>query len=161
MIFLSVGTQLPFDRMVKVVDDWCSENLDVEVIGQISDASYLPKSFKYEKYLPAAEFSRLYGKADIVISHAGMGNIITALEYAKPIIIFPRRFEFGEHRNDHQVSTVNKFGNKSNVYVVETLGELSKAVVDINSRQVSASTYSETNKELSEYLDERIERWFI
>lgn len=127
-IFLSVGTQLPFDRLVKVVDEWAKEQDEVKVTAQISDYNYVPKSIKFYKYLDSCFFSEYFYDADIIISHAGMGNIITALDLGKPIFIMPRKFSYGEHRNDHQLSTVEQFKHKNNIYVFDDKSGLEKAI---------------------------------
>lgn len=160
MIFVSVGTQLPFDRMIKLVDEWAGQYSNVDVFGQISDGEYSPKNFNYVRYIPAEKFSELYMMADIIISHAGMGNIITALEYSKPIIIFPRRVELGEHRNNHQVSTVEKFKHKKNVFIAETKDDLEYAINKIKSRANVVEQLSSGTNELCEYLDETVKGWF-
>lgn len=160
MIFVSVGTQLPFDRMIKIIDEWTSQNPSVEVIGQISTGDYYPKNFKFERYIQADRFMELYMNADIIVSHAGMGNIITALENSKPIIIFPRRFELGEHRNNHQVSTVKKFKNKDNVFIAEDQAELIDAINKIKSRDFTVNNMSLNTIELCEFLDKSVKGWF-
>lgn len=160
MIFVSVGTQLPFNRMIEIIDEWVGQGSNVEIVGQISDGDYFPKNFKFERYIPAEQFSELYMKADIIISHAGMGNIITALEYSKPIIIFPRRVELGEHRNNHQVSTVEKFKHKENVFIAETKDDLEYAINKIKSRSSVVEQLSSGTNELCEYLDETVKGWF-
>jgi UDP-N-acetylglucosamine transferase subunit ALG13 len=161
VIFVSVGTQLPFDRMIKTIDEWAGQDSNLEVFGQISDGEYSPKNFKFERYIPAEKFSELYMMADIIISHAGMGNIITALEYSKPIIIFPRRVELGEHRNNHQVSTVEKFQHKENVFLAETKDDLDYAINEIRSRVFEFGRLPSGTNELCEYLDETVKGWFL
>lgn len=160
MIFVSVGTQLPFDRMIKIIDEWTKQNPSVDVIGQISTGEYIPKNFKFERYFQAERFIELFLSADIVVSHAGMGNIITALENSKPIIIFPRRFELGEHRNNHQVSTVEKFKNKENVFIAENQDDLTNAISKIKSHDFLVNRMTLNASELCEYLDKTVRRWF-
>jgi UDP-N-acetylglucosamine transferase subunit ALG13 len=44
-----------------------------------------------------------------VVSHAGMGTILTALELGKPILVAPRLGRLAETRNDHQTATAQRF----------------------------------------------------
>jgi len=124
MIFLTVGTQVPFDRLVKTVDDFCAENNGLEVIAQIGGGEYKPRRFEFMDQLSITEFDRLFERASLVISHAGMGSILTALSNAKPVLIMPRRADLNEHRNDHQLGTAKQFANKKGCFVFNDLNEL-------------------------------------
>ena len=62
--------------------------------------------------------------ADLIVAHAGMGSIITALSLAKPILILPRRADAKEQRNDHQIATAQRFASRSAVYVAQGADEL-------------------------------------
>ena len=64
-------------------------------------------------------FAELVTQADVIVAHAGMGTILTALELGKPLILMPRRADLGEHRNDHQRDTAAEMSRLSNVTVVE------------------------------------------
>jgi UDP-N-acetylglucosamine transferase subunit ALG13 len=120
VILLTVGTQLPFDRLVRAVDAWCAASGRRDVFGQvgpIQQDSYRPTNFEYKTFVPPGDLDRLFSTADLVVAHAGMGSIISALQYARPIVVMPRRLSLGEHRNDHQLATAAKFRNRSGVYV--------------------------------------------
>jgi UDP-N-acetylglucosamine transferase subunit ALG13 len=109
MIFVAVGTQLPFDRMVRTIDDWAGSHGQSDVFGQIGPSTYKPRHMEWREFIAAPEFRRRVAEAEVVIAHAGMGSIITALELGKPILVMPRRAALGEHRNDHQVATARQF----------------------------------------------------
>lgn len=128
MIFLTVGTQLGFDRLVKAVDQWAKKNPEVVVFGQIGMGEYLPKYFKYSRLLDPHSFSSVYLKSNIVVGHAGMGTIINCLVDSKPVVVMPRLVEFGEHRNDHQVATCEKMGGYSGCYVAESSDDLARVL---------------------------------
>jgi UDP-N-acetylglucosamine transferase subunit ALG13 len=59
--------------------------------------------------LAPEEFRRRVAEATLLVAHAGMGSIITALELGKPILVMPRRGNLRETRNDHQVATAERF----------------------------------------------------
>lgn len=127
MIFVTVGTQLPFDRLVRSVDQWARASRH-DVFAQTGDSAYKPEHIDSMKFLGMKEFDRRVSQADLLVSHAGMGSIITAMEMSKPIVVMPRLARFGEHRNDHQLATVSKFKKLSNVFVAESENELSDAI---------------------------------
>ena len=104
-LFVSVGTQFPFDRLVRTIDLWAGQRPDAEVFAQVGPSSYAAQHIECAPFISAGECRRRAEEADAVIAHAGMGSIITALELGKPIIVMPRRADLDEHRNDHQMAT--------------------------------------------------------
>lgn len=119
MIFVTVGVQLPFDRLIRTVDDWAGRCGRRDVVAQVGSSSYIPKHIEARPRLPPDEFRNFVEKADVVIAHAGMGSIITALELGKAIIVLPRRAALGEHRNDHQLATARHMGSHGSISVAE------------------------------------------
>ena len=122
MIFLTVGSEIAFDRIVEAVDIWCGNSRRNSVFGQIADPGpegYRPKNFEWKDFVSPDEYRRLYDEAELIIAHAGMGSIITALVKAKPILIMPRRVVFHETRNDHQVATAKIFSERKGIFVAE------------------------------------------
>lgn len=116
MIFVTVGTQLSFDRMVDVMNHWASTN-EEEVIAQVGSTDRLFSFINQHKFLDPNQFDRYFSEARLIVAHAGMGSIISALSNGKLIIIVPRKVELGEHRNNHQVATARKFERFSGVKV--------------------------------------------
>ena len=119
MIFCTIGTQAPFDRFVRIVDE-VAAHLDEEVIAQVYKSEYQAKNIKTIDFLPPDEFNKLFNQA----AHAGMGTIISAMRQHKPIIIFPRIAALGEHRNEHQLATAQKMKELGYVYVANNAEEL-------------------------------------
>lgn len=110
MIFLTVGTQFPFDRLVRTVDDLVGEGVVSEtVFAQIGDSVYKPRNFEAVASLDKHAFDEQFTKASAVISHAGMGTVAMAMDLGKPLLAMPRRPEFGEVVNDHQEALAVKF----------------------------------------------------
>ena len=132
MIFVTVGEQLPFDRFIRAIDCF-AEKSTVEIFAQIGRANYTPVNFMYSAFLSQTEFMYLLDKATLIVSHAGMGTIISAVESAKPILIMPRRASLGEHRNDHQLDTVTRVSNLSNVFIAQDEEELIEKLSDVDS----------------------------
>jgi len=125
MIFVTVGTQLPFDRLIKAVDEWAARNNRNDVFAQIGpEHAYRPRHIQFAHFIAAPECRRWVERADIIVSHAGMGTIISALELGKPLIVMPRRCELHEHRNDHQVATVERLGSRATVRVANDAASL-------------------------------------
>ena len=130
MIFLTIGAQEPFDRLVKMVDELAPQ-LSLPVVAQVSRTGYQVKNMQAFEFLSPAEFESYFQKATLLISHAGMGTIISALVNAKPMVVMPRLGKFGETRNDHQVATAERFGKMGYVQVANTEEELKANVMGI------------------------------
>ncbi len=118
MIFVTVGHQMPFDRLVRAVDAWAGDR-SAEVFAQIGQASYLPRHLEWARTLSQAEFARRVAEASAIVAHAGTGSIIAALEAGKPIVVMPRLARLRETRNDHQVATARRFEALGRVRVAE------------------------------------------
>ena len=132
MIFVTVGTQLPFDRLIKAVDQWAARNNRSDVFAQIGpENAYRPRHIQWAHFVAAPECRRWVERADLVVSHAGMGTIISALELGKPLIVMPRRCDLHEHRNDHQSATVARLGARASVKVALDSDSLEKSLDEL------------------------------
>jgi UDP-N-acetylglucosamine transferase subunit ALG13 len=119
VIFATVGSQEPFDRLIRAVDEWAGSRGRFDVLAQIGASSFRPKNIEFTKFLEPSEFNRVIRAASVVIAHAGMGSIISALEIGKPIVVMPRRGFLRETRNDHQLATAERFGSRGRVIVAD------------------------------------------
>lgn len=117
MILVTVGTQLPFDRLVKAVDGWVSSGVSEEIIAQVGSGGYKSRRFRCVEYLAKDELDGYFRASRLIVAHAGMGSILTAAQYGKPIVVMPRLFRLGEHRNDHQVATAKAMLDRHGVRV--------------------------------------------
>jgi UDP-N-acetylglucosamine transferase subunit ALG13 len=118
VIFVTVGGQLPFDRLVHAVDQWAAEQQRADVFAQIGKSASPPSHIQWQRFLSPPDFQSKAREAQVIIAHAGMGSILTALEFSKPIVVMPRRAHLGEHRNDHQWATVKNLGSHPGITVV-------------------------------------------
>ncbi len=123
MIYLTVGTQLEFPRLVSSVDEW-ARGKDENIIAQIGPDMCTYENMDTIDFVPPEQANSYFKQSELVIAHAGMGSIITACELQKNIIILPREFGLNEHRNNHQVATARKFSSLSNVHVAMDVNEL-------------------------------------
>lgn len=117
MIFVTVGTQLAFDRMVSAVDQWAAAHPDVQLFAQIGPGQYCPRHMEHADFLSPSRARELTEQAEVIVAHAGMGSVLAALGLSKPIVIVPRRAGLGEHRNDHQLATARWLAERPGVYV--------------------------------------------
>ncbi|MBE0454285.1 MAG: hypothetical protein IBX58_11450 [Roseovarius sp.] len=146
MIFLTTGTQLPFDRLVRAVDDWVEKaKPGCEIFAQVLPAihgPYRPRNFDTRERLSPRDYAEIFDKARLIISHAGMGTILTALTRGKQICIMPRQVKYNEHRNDHQFATVERLKDYPGLFKArdehELLTRLDAAMRSIGSSRPEA-----------------------
>jgi UDP-N-acetylglucosamine transferase subunit ALG13 len=128
LIFLTVGSQEPFDRLVRAIDEWAALHPSHKVRAQIGASALQPLHMSAHKVLSPSEFRDHVANADLVIAHAGMGSVLTAGELCKPLVVMPRRSEFGETRNDHQLSTARWLVDRSRIEVAWQADDLPAAL---------------------------------
>ena len=124
MIFVTVGSQLPFDRLVVSVDRWASAHPNAKVFGQVGDSPNPPEHFMSVSTMSPEEYRNRFAEADLVVGHAGMGTIIAALELGKPLLMLPRLGSLKESRNDNQVGTARHFRTFACFEVVDSEYEI-------------------------------------
>jgi UDP-N-acetylglucosamine transferase subunit ALG13 len=153
VIFVTVGTQLAFDRMIEAVDGWAASAGQHEVFAQIGPGAYTPRHIAYEDFIsPAACRERMLA-ADAIVAHAGMGTILSALELGKPLLVMPRLAALGEHRNDHQLATAKRFAEMGRVAVAENAAELARKLDELDALSARERISPHASSELIEALD--------
>ncbi|MES2205198.1 MAG: glycosyltransferase [Pseudomonadota bacterium] len=125
MIFVTVGSQMPFDRLIKAMDQWATTQKEpIDIFAQIGSNGFIPQKLRFANAVSPKEFNELARSARLIVAHAGMGSILTALEFGKPLVLMPRRGTLHETRNDHQVATAQWLENRAGIYVAMTEVEL-------------------------------------
>lgn len=148
MIFVAVGTQLPFDRLVRAVDQWAEQARHHEVVAQIGTGTYVPKFLTWERMIGPEAFRAYVEHCELVVAHAGIGTILSALELGKPVIVLPRKAEYGEHRNDHQLATAERFSTRRLVSVAQDESQLVELLNQFENPPESSRISSEASPEL-------------
>jgi UDP-N-acetylglucosamine transferase subunit ALG13 len=123
VILVTVGTQLPFDRLIQIVDKIAPE-LPERIFAQIGKGQYQPANFEWCRTIPPGDFDALIEQATLLVAHAGIGTVLMAQKRRKPLLLFPRRANLREHRNDHQLATVRGLRNRPGIHIAETDDEL-------------------------------------
>jgi len=126
VIFVTVGGQLPFDRLIRGVDRWAGEEGRNDIFAQIGRSAFRPRHIRYTHFLAPPDFRRRLDEAEYVISHAGIGTMLTALERGKPLLVVPRQARFGESVNEHQVATAGHFAAQGKLVLALSEEEVSE-----------------------------------
>ena len=128
MIFVTVGSMFPFDRLIRVMDEWAAAIRRDDIFAQIGNGTYEPQAMRFVRRLSQAKFTETMAKADVIVAHAGMGTVITAGRLGQPLVLLPRISEWGEHTSDHQIATANWLRGKAGIFVADTDDDLPEAI---------------------------------
>ncbi len=158
MIFVTVGTQGQFDRLIRTVDKWAGLRGTSDVFAQTGPSVYTTLHIRAEPFIDPTEFRRRVESASLVIAHAGMGSIITALELGKQIIVMPRRSNLGEHRNDHQFATAKRFAEQGRIMVAFNEKELVDKLDQLGSFDAAERLGSQASSHLIDTIRTFIEK---
>jgi UDP-N-acetylglucosamine transferase subunit ALG13 len=125
-IFVTVGTvhQYRFERLIQLVKSIVNEN--DQVIWQIGEINSMDVIGECHREITEDKFSQLVDWADVVITHSGVGSILTSLDRGKYPIVVPRLSKYGEHVDDHQLEIASVISNL----------ELGSIVLDSMDREV-------------------------
>ncbi|MCD8110782.1 MAG: multidrug MFS transporter [Clostridiales bacterium] len=132
MIFVTVGThEQQFNRLVQCIDELkIKSDIKEDVIIQKGYSTYEPKACECSDFFPYKEMISLVEKARIVITHGGPSSFVMALQVGKVPIVVPRRKEFDEHVNDHQLDFCKAVAERQgNILVVDDIEKLSETIV--------------------------------
>jgi UDP-N-acetylglucosamine transferase subunit ALG13 len=125
MIFVTVGTnEAAFDRLLRAVDELA---LAEELIVQHGSSACRPRRALCVESLPLAELTELVRQARVIVTHAGVGTVLTALAEGKRPVVVPRLKRFGEAVDDHQIEFARRLGPEL-ITLVEELGDLRDAL---------------------------------
>ena len=125
-VFVSVGTMMPFDRLIRAMDDWAAANPLVPVEMQIGRGRYEPVHASFVRLMPPGDFRRRVAEARLFVGHCGVGSILSAIEAGKPMLILPRLRAEGEHNTDHQLATAKDLGARPGLHVAADAADLQR-----------------------------------
>ena len=133
VIFVVTGTQAPFDRLLSIIDKWAINQDTYCIVAQMANSEMNFTNMTCYDYLEPDIFNEYFNNAAVIIGHAGMGTIISALENEKKLVVFPRLVKYNEHRNDHQLHTAKGFDKLGLINVAYTENELLKYLDNLHS----------------------------
>ena len=128
-----IGTQNnSFKRLLKELDR-LKENkiIKEEIIVQAGYTKYESKNLEIFDFIDKNKLEEYQDKADLIITHGGVGSIISSIKNGKKVIAVPRLKEYSEHVNNHQKDIVENFSEQGYIIGINNIKELEKAYKDI------------------------------
>lgn len=158
MIFVTLGTQdKSFVRLLESIQKQIDNGkIKEEVVVQAGYTSFSSKNMKIFDYMDKDDFDNFMKKCDILITHGGVGSIMTGLNAGKKIIAAARRKEYGEHTNDHQVQIIRRFEKEGYLVELNDFDKLHKTIE--KAKKMRVKKYKSNTKNLVDYLNKYIEK---
>lgn len=152
MILVMLGTQNnSFERLLKKLDELIEKKvIDEKVIVQSGYTNYESKNMRIFDLIPQEELERYQEQADLIITHGGVGSIVSSIKKGKKVIAIPRLHRYHEHVNDHQKQIVELFDKKGYIIGIQRIDELQKAI--IKAQEFNPKKYDEKERNNSKIL---------
>lgn len=134
-----------------------SSKIKDNVIIQTGYTQYIPKKCKWFKFVSQKKFENLCKKSDIIITHGGVGSIMTPLKFNKTTIVVPRLKEFNEHTDNHQLQIVKELEKMGEIIAVYDIDNLYAAIN--KAKQFSIKEKKHTTSKIFKIIDEQLDVW--
>jgi UDP-N-acetylglucosamine transferase subunit ALG13 len=154
MIFVATGTQYPFDRLLQAIEkqSWPANEKIIAQTG--NDSLFESERIECITSMGGDTFDQYIQQSRLIIAHAGMGTILSAIAHSKPVICVPRLYKFKEHINDHQSDTLEKLEHPLLIKCFE-LEDLASAIKQ--AEELDSDNFSLPENALSQAVLEMLE----
>jgi beta-1,4-N-acetylglucosaminyltransferase len=155
LIFVTIGTMYGFERLIRWMDIIASK-LNEDVVMQIGNTAYTPINSSYFLFVSKEKLDYFYAHARVVVCHAGVGSLLSAMEHGKPVIAVPRKKELGEALDNHQLEISNELGQEGLIRVAYNFEDLEKEINTISSINSEFKLSSDLVISLKNYIDQLV-----
>lgn len=156
MILVMVGTQkFPFDRLLAKVDSLISQGMITdEVKAQTGYSHYVPKYYSFGNFFSEEVVYTLIQNSDVLITHGGIGTITKGLLMGKKVIIVPRKKEYGEHVDNHQMEIGERFSEMGYAVLCKDVDKLEESLNEAYRRELRSFHLSwfQVSEYIKDYL---------
>lgn len=137
MIFATVGSHptFKFERLLRALETLEGEELEVQYGPGRAPAN----AAEAVAWMSFAEIAEHMERASHVVSHAGVGTILCAIQAGHVPVVFPRLRRYEETVDDHQLDLARKLVGTGRVIVVESAEELAAAVREAPPRAAASA----------------------
>ncbi len=157
MILVLLGTQNnSFHRLLEEIERLIeSQMINEEVMVQAGYTKYTSKNMKILDFISKEELEELQKKADLIITHGGVGSILLSITKDKKVIAVPRLHQYEEHVNDHQIEIVEMFNQKGYIIGVHGVEDLEQAIGKVES--FKPKKYEQNHDKMLKIIEDFIE----
>ena len=165
MILVTLGTQdKSFERLLKAIDKEIEKgNIKDKILVQAGYTKYKSENMEIFKSVSNDRLEELMDEASLIITHGGVGSILTALKHHKKVIATPRLSKYNEHTNDHQKQIIEEFGRLG--YIIPLLDYSNFKKVYLKSKTFKPKHFESNNENFTKMIKGYIEEdnhisWF-
>ena len=154
MILVTLGTQKQdFSRLLKYIEE---SNIKDEIIVQAGYTKFNSNKMKIFDFINYDDMERYIEKADLIITHAGTGSVLTPLKMGKKVIVCSRLSKYGEHVDNHQKQLTEVLKEAGYILELDENNKLNDLIHDLN--DFKPKKYISNNNEFIKKLKDEIER---
>ncbi len=157
MIFVTLGTQdKNFDRLVSAIDKEIKNgHIKEKVVVQSGSTNFKSGDMEIVDYLSQEDFENYMKKCDLLITHGGVGSILTGLSHGKKVIAAARLSKYKEHINDHQVQIVKEFAKNGYILELEDFSKLNEVIK--KSKNFKPNKYKSNTQNMIKMIEDYID----
>lgn len=160
MIFVTLGTQdKSFSRLLDAIQKQIDNgNIKEKVVVQVGYTQFKSSDMEIFDYISKEDFEEFMKTCDILITHGGVGSIMSGLEAGKKIIAAARLKKYGEHTNDHQIQIIEKFEKEGYLLALNDFDNLDNIIKKV--KKMKVKKYKSNTKNIINYLENYIDNVF-
>lgn len=130
MILVTLGTQdKSFVRLLTAIQKQIDlGNIKERVVVQAGCTKFNSHDMEIFDLIPMEDFDKLISECDLLITHGGVGSIISGLNKNKKVIAAARLAKYKEHVNDHQLQIIENFSRKGYILKLEDFDKLNEVI---------------------------------
>lgn len=158
MILVTLGTQdKSFERLLKAIQKQIDlGNIKEKVVVQAGTTKFVSNEMEIFDLIPYEEFDKLIEECDLLITHGGVGSIITGLKHNKKVIAAARLSKYNEHGNDHQLQILESFRQANYILTLDDFEQLDKKLNEI--KTFKPKKYKSNTKKMIQLVSDYIEK---
>jgi len=157
MILVTLGTQdKSFERLLKAVDKKITEGkIKDKVVVQAGMTKYKSENMEIYDFVEYDKFDNLIQSCDILITHGGVGSIITGLKNKKKVIAAARLKKYKEHTNDHQLQIIENFSDAGYILKLEDFDKIDEVIN--NAKTFKHKNYKSNKEQFVKVISQKID----
>ena len=158
MILVLLGTQNnSFNRLLEEIEKNIEDGtIKEKVIVQAGYTKFETDKMEIIDLMSKEQLEKFQDEANLIITHGGVGSIISSIEKGKKVIAVPRMHEYGEHVNNHQKEIVKDFNDKGYIIGIEKVEKLKQAIEKI--KDFEPKKYQPNNEKMLKIIEEFIDK---
>lgn len=159
MILVVMGShERPFMRLAKELEKLIKENkIKEKVIVQLGYTPYKINGADCHDFIEFSKMQKYIKNCDILITHSGVGSIVSGIENKKPVIAIPRLKELNEHTDNHQLQITKLMEKEGKIIAVYDIKKLAKAIK--KARKMKIKKLTKTISPVFGIIEKTLEEW--